>query len=316
MTDTRSCVDVLVCTYRRPELLLKTLDGIAHSAAGMDGVRIIVVDNDDRQGARQATCDWAAGAGLAVEYLSQPVQNISLTRNLGLAHARAPWLAFIDDDEVPGPRWLPDLLAAAGRYGADVVFAPVVSEFEEGAPRWATQGTLFRRRRFASGAPVPSRDMRTGNVLVRRACLERDVVRFDPELGLSGGEDAALFARLHAAGHTMVWCDEAWVSEHTPRARTSLAWVLRRAFRIGSVEAYNRRRSRRMRAAGEAWLKGGVFLMQGGLLALFWAPLSPARCVQSLFRACLGAGFFYGLLVGPYREYRGRGPGLAQGASR
>lgn len=311
--DTR--IDVVVCTYRRPELLARTLEGIARCGAGMRGIHVIIIDNDVRRSAYLVVEEWATRTAMTLDYLVQPVQNISMSRNLGLERAAAPWVAFIDDDEVPGAGWLPSLLAAADRYDADVVFAPVISEFDSGAPAWATQGTLFQRKRFQTGTVVPQREMRTGNVLIRRRRLAQDGFRFDPELGLSGGEDSAFFARLVEAGYRTVWCDEAWVHEWTPRSRTTLSWVLKRAFRIGSVEAYNKRRLRRVRETGVATLKCSIFVVHGGLAGLLWSPISTSRSIQSMFRAALGAGFFYGLLVGPYREYR-RSPDTPTGDTR
>lgn len=304
MTDsTMPLIDVLICTYRRPDLLVKTLDGIARSAEKLSGVRAIVVDNDDRQSAREATQRWAASAKIAVTYLSQPVQNISLTRNMALDNACATWIVFIDDDEVPDENWLSALLATAEQYHADVVFAPVIAEFDSSAPAWATKGKIFQRNRFPTGTVPPLKEARTGNVLVRGTRLVRDAFRFDPELGLSGGEDSEFFQRLARAQYRMVWCDEACVREWTSPSRTTVGWVMKRAFRGGSVDAYNKVRFRRFRELGVYSLKSCALLAQGGLSALLWAPVSMPRCVQGLRRAATGAGFFYGLFAGPYQEY-------------
>lgn len=305
MTDTPiALIDVLVCTYRRPELLLKTLDGIARCAAMVDSVRIIVVDNDHQQSAREVIHQWSQRSSIPVQYLSQPVQNISLTRNMALEHVTAPWIAMIDDDEVPDPNWLFALLAAAMQFEADVVFGPVVSEFDSDAPEWATQGTVFQRKRFTSGTSMVINQMRNGNVLLRASRLGREEFRFEPLLGLSGGEDSELFARMYVAKYRMVWCDEACVREWTPPARTTLRWVLTRAFRIGSVDAFNRRRFHRMAALMVGFLKASVFVCQGIVQTIFWAPLSTTKCVLALRRAALGAGFWYGLFAGPFLEYR------------
>lgn len=297
-------IDVLICTYRRPDLLIKTLDGIARCAARVGSVRAVVVDNDAALSARDAALQWATSAPITVTYLSQPQQNIALTRNMGLDHATAPWIALIDDDEVPDENWLESLLSAAQRYEADAVFAPVISEFDSSAPAWATQGTIFQRKRFATGTVIPQKETRTGNVLLRASRLAHDRFRFDRELGLSGGEDSEFFSRLATAGYRMVWCDEACVREWTPPARTTMNWVLKRAFRVGSVEAYNKRRFRRLGKASLEILKASIFLIQGTVLAMCWAPVSSARCVLAMRRAAFGAGFFYGLVAGPYKEYR------------
>ena len=39
-------IDVLICTYRRPDLLVKTLDGVERCAEELADVRVVVVDND------------------------------------------------------------------------------------------------------------------------------------------------------------------------------------------------------------------------------------------------------------------------------
>lgn len=305
MTDKPiALIDVLVCTYRRPELLLKTLDGIARCADAVESVRIVVVDNDHRQSARGTTCQWALDSRVTVQYLSQPVQNISLTRNMALESATAPWIAMIDDDEVPDPNWLSALLTAAAKFDADVVFGPVIPEFDSCAPAWATHGTVFQRNRFRSGTAMAINEMRTGNVLMRSSRVESDGLRFDPDLGLSGGEDSAFFARMYRSKYRMVWCDDACVREWTPLERTTLLWLLKRAFRSGSVDAFNRRRLRGMFAVIGGLMKFSVFVAQGALQAILWAPVSWPRCVKALRRAALGVGFWYGLFAGPYLEYR------------
>ncbi|MBB3222341.1 glycosyltransferase family 2 protein [Pseudoduganella umbonata] len=305
MTDTTTAfIDVLMCTYRRPELLVKALDGIERAAAKVGKVRVVVVDNDAQQSAREPARLWASSGSLAVTYLTQPLQNISLTRNVALDNATAQWIALIDDDEVPDENWLSSLLETAARYEADVVFAPVIAEFDNGAPEWARQGTLFQRKRFPTGTVIPLKENRTSNVLMRGERLSRDAFRFDPELGLSGGEDSEFFARLDEAGYRMVWCDEACVREWTPLSRTTKTWVLKRAFRIGSVEAYNQRRFQRFGRASLEMIKAAIFMIRGTVLALCWAPVSPPRAVFAMWQVAFGAGVFYGIFAGPYLAYR------------
>jgi succinoglycan biosynthesis protein ExoM len=297
-------VDVLICTYRRPALLGMALDGIERAAAKLANVRIVVVDNDELLSAREVVQKWAARASVDVIYLTQPLQNISLTRNMALDHATAEWVAMIDDDEVPDENWLSAMIDTAGRFGADVVFAPVISRFDDDAPGWAKNSRLFHRKRFATGTTIPLKETRTSNVLLRGARLSVEAFRFDPKLGLSGGEDSEFFARLTRAKFRMVWCDDACVREWTPLSRTTKRWLLKRAFRVGSVEAYNKRRFRQFNACAKELLKALLFIAVGGALAFCLAPLSISHTVFALWRVAFGAGFFYGLVAGPYLEYR------------
>jgi GT2 family glycosyltransferase len=45
------------------------------------------------------------------------------------AAASADSVAFVDDEEVPDPRWLQELLIVQSRYGANVVCGPVLPVF-------------------------------------------------------------------------------------------------------------------------------------------------------------------------------------------
>ena len=46
-------------------------------------------------------------------------------RNSGVAAARAPLIAFLDDDEEAPPQWLAGLMQVQAETDADVVFGPV-----------------------------------------------------------------------------------------------------------------------------------------------------------------------------------------------
>lgn len=298
-------IDVLVCTYKRPELLAITLNGIAQAIPAGYQVRIIVVDNDVECSAQALLQRQISTPELEYIYLSQPVQNISLTRNAALAAAGADYIALIDDDEVPVKNWLGDMIAAAETYHADVVFAPVVPQYEEGVPDWVRRGGFFDfRTRHATGARIPTLEMRTGNVLLKGSIIERTAARFDPALGLSGGEDVDFFKRLDALGMVSVWADEAVVHEAVPVARANIRWFLMRAFRVGSVNSFRQRREESWSKILVGLGKAVLFIGHGGLMAMMWSVFCKHKCVKAMQRIAMGFGIFYGLVFGPYSEYR------------
>jgi succinoglycan biosynthesis protein ExoM len=75
----------------------------------------------------------------------------------------------------------------------------------------------------------------TSNVLLNRQALGARLLalRFDRELGRSGGEDSLFFHALHLAGARMNFCAEAVVMEPVPDHRARLGWLLSRSFRSG-----------------------------------------------------------------------------------
>lgn len=299
-------VDVLVCTYRRPELLARTLRGVEMAAEGLRA-RVIVVDNDDAQSARRVVESHAGRTSLTYTYLSQPVQNISMTRNCALEASTAPYVALVDDDAVPERHWLVSLLATAHAYHADIVFAPVLPEYESGVPDWTRRGGFFSfRRRHPTGSRIAHNEMRSGNVLLRTEAILPTRFRFDPTLGLSGGEDSMFFAQLNRAGLVHVWCDDAPVHEWIPLSRASVRWLMTRSFRIGSLVSFMPRRGRRWGAVLHAAAKGAALAVVGTCAVAVWCAVSKHRCVRGLQRLSQGLGIYYGIFIGPYSEYKAR----------
>lgn len=277
-------IDVCVCTFRRPSLAL-TLESLSRQTLG-DGVRIrvIVADNDETPTARALAQDACRQLGLDLVYVHAPSRNISLARNACLDAAKAPLVAFIDDDEIATPDWLSLLLAERERTGAAAIFGPVRALYGPEAPNWMRRGDLhsFRATRLGDGS---IRTGYTSNVLMDRAAVGQN--RFDLALGQSGGEDTEFFHRLHMQGLLLGAADGAVVEEPVVPGRARLSWLLERSFRSGQTHA------RLLAAAGRrpapsallASVKCATCLALG--LALAWRPDRAARQLQ---RAALHAG--------------------------
>jgi hypothetical protein len=210
------------------------------------------------------------------------------------ARARADFVAFLDDDEVPAPGWLEELLRVQIAFSADIVTGPVLSNFEAPVPRWLAEEPFFTRPRFRTGTRLGV--ARTGNVLIRSAVLRSDQP-FDERFALSGGEDTLLFLQLANAGHVIVWADEAEVWESVPPSRTTVRWVMQRAFQSGNcwslceVEVRPSPITRGLRLAkGLTRVLQGVFLLPGVLVFGRGAGLKALRYL------CIGAGNVTGAL--------------------
>jgi succinoglycan biosynthesis protein ExoM len=227
-------VSVCVCTFRRETLLRRLLAELEQQqTGGAFTFSVVVVDNDATQSARAAVAEAAAAApGRVIVYAHEPEQNIARARNRALANASGDFVAFIDDDEFPTPRWLALLLAAAATPEVAGVLAPVLPHFEVPPPRWLARGGMADRPRHRTGTLIGLADARTGNVLLDRRLLADVAEPFDVRFG-SGGEDVDFFRRMMARGARFIWCDEAMVYESVPAQRTTRAYYLRRALLRG-----------------------------------------------------------------------------------
>lgn len=142
-----------------------------------------------------------APEGIEVRFLSPPAAgNIAALRNAGWREARAPRVAFTDDDCRPAQDWLERLLAAsAGRL--DLVQGRTEPDPDEAH---LLHG-LARSQRIVGPSPF----FQGCNLLYHRSLLE-ELGGFDERFGLLG-EDTDLALRAKAAGARPRYVDEALV---------------------------------------------------------------------------------------------------------
>jgi hypothetical protein len=126
---------------------------------------------------------------------------VAVARNAGLARARAPLVAFIDDDEVADPGWVEGVLEAFAVPQVAAAFGQVLPLDSRGAPYCEIR---FDAPRIVRGRRLPPWQAGTGgNMAFRRAGLVA-LGGFDRRLGQGtpsrSGEDTDAIARLQAAG--------------------------------------------------------------------------------------------------------------------
>jgi succinoglycan biosynthesis protein ExoM len=252
---------------------------------------IHVVDNDDVQSGREQVTEFTRRSGTPVEYHHAPAHNISVARNAALDAGVGEWIAFIDDDEEAQPGWLGALLEVAFDKSADAVFGPVQPIYRPQAPRWLREGAFH-------GIDVAWVDGRietgyTSNVLIRRDAIPR-TLRFDLQLGRSGGEDTTFFHAMFNAGSLLAYAPTALVVEPVPEQREALDWLCKRRFRSGQTFSGLQQSSRRFGAlAPSAIATGKLLLCAAGATVTLW---SPVRSRFWLLRGALHAGVIAGHL--------------------
>ena len=225
---------VCVCTFRRPVLLARLLEALnGQETDGAFTYSIVVADNDAERSSESVVSSFAISTRLAVRYCVEPRQNIALVRNKAIANAEGDFIAFIDDDECPPPRWLATLVGACHRYRVDGVLGPVRPRFEESPPRWVVAGKFYERPTYPSGSLIGWRQGRTGNVLLRSHIFEHGTPPFRAEF--LTGEDQDFFRRMIERGHRFVWCEEAAVHEVVPPVRWRRTFMIRRALLRGGI---------------------------------------------------------------------------------
>lgn len=301
-------VAICVGTFRRQELLRELLGGIAKlefQKVPAPQIQIAVVDND-AAGSAENVCRSAPDR-YPVKYVIEPRRGITYVRNRAITQADdVDFIAFIDDDEIPHPSWLDELLSVQAQFSADVVSGPVVPHYASDVPGWIRNGQFFEPPKLATGAERQA--CATNNVLIARHVFSHVSV-FDDFFALSGAEDTDFFLRVVRAGYKIVWSQRAIVFETISRRRANIRWIIRREYQTGNGWAFCEMNGAvDMRTWSARFAKACAHIVVGIGQAI-WSSLLLDRgaAVHALRSTALGAGMITGLAGHKFLAYRHAG---------
>lgn len=241
------CV-VTLPTFRRPELVVKTLDSLVaqHTARS---VAVIVMDNDAeaREGAQAARHYFDSGLLDGLVIIAHDRGNCS-AYNAGWHTALVTYpnfrhLLVIDDDEAAEPQWIETMCATAERLGADIVGGPQIPHFPRpGDSSWARHPVFAPPYRRTGRVPAL---YSSGNLLVSKEVLAEVGAPFlDTRFNFMGGGDSDFLSRAEKMGFRLGWCAEAPVHEEIPARRLEADWVRQRSLRNGVISTLVEKRRR------------------------------------------------------------------------
>jgi glycosyltransferase involved in cell wall biosynthesis len=217
--DTEVCPDrltIAVCTRDRSDRLARCLESLPRNVH-----EILVIDNapsDDRTRALVA-------AKAHVRYIREPKPGLDFARNRALREATGELLAFVDDDVIVDPEWLPGLIEA-WRDNPDAaavtgLILPLELEteaqiaFEQlGGFRGGTANEFDKIRwgKALPGSlqyPCDAGVFGTGANMTFRRHVLAELGGFDNALDtgapLPGGGDLDIFYRIIRAGHVIAY---------------------------------------------------------------------------------------------------------------
>ncbi len=259
-------IAVYVCTYKRNEpleRLLRSLHVAAERVADRASVAVVVVDDNPDGRAKAVVDSFDLSFPLGLHYRHAGSQNISIARNTGLdaAASLGNWVAMTDDDIVVPEDWLVQHLDLQTRTGADATTGPLLLTFPKDAPSWIHDEPFdrFGLLEYEEDSEVPI--CATGNSMLRGSfLLEHPEIRFDPDLGVLGGEDMVFYRQAVGAGLACRFSVKTAVYEIEPDERSTLGYQLRRAAWMGNTKYLTNHRS------GDA-TKSRLFLRSGKAIA-------------------------------------------------
>lgn len=203
-------MSVVVSTFNRPARLPRLLDALRAQTLSAEFFEVIVVDNGSEPETGEVLARELARPGLALccERLEQ-TRGPAGGRNAGWRLARAPLVAFTDDDCAPEPGWLAAALAVAEQRQGAIVQGPTRPDPAE----LHEDGVLSRTARIERLGP----QYETANIFYPRALLEA-LGGFDERFGIHpAGEDTDLAWRAIGAGAETVFAPAAVVLHSVDR---------------------------------------------------------------------------------------------------
>lgn len=294
-------VTVCVCTHNRPDYLRACLQGLRVQTAPPASFEVVVIDSASAPAAA-ATLARLVHAMPHARLIRLDQPGISRARNAGAATARAPYIAYIDDDAVPAMDWVARILDVLGEYpDAAVIGGRILPLWEAPLPRWwpdSLRGVLSiieweGQGEFRTPA-VPARlAPYSANMVVALAKL-RVLGGFSERIGRFGtallsDEEVQLAWRLQDRGFSVRYDSRVLVHHRIQAGRLDPAWLLARLYWQGASTVLTRRLLGEGRAV---WRE----LPRRLLVALLCAPagLLPRRSTRLLglrWRLAYAAGF-------------------------
>jgi glycosyltransferase involved in cell wall biosynthesis len=243
-------ISAVICTRNRCASLALCLAGFERQTLSSSRFEVIVVDNGSSDGTSDLMASFCARHRHFHYHLEERV-GLSIARNTGVRLSSADIVAFTDDDAVPEPNWLEQLLGCFRRWPDSLGIAggDVIPIWETERPEWLSDSLL---RPLSAGLKwsAEPRLLRAGEWLVEvnSAYRKQALLAFDgfPEhLGRVGDSllsgEGGIYMLFERAGFGMYYDPAILVRHHIPANRASKAWFRRRSFWQGvSLNLLNR----------------------------------------------------------------------------
>src|SRR4051812_38541345 len=99
-------ISVVIATYNRASILPVALESVLNQDTQGATYEVILVDNNSTDHTREVATSFIENSGEKLRYLFEAEQGVSYARNAAIEKARAPIIAFFDDDVQVARNWI------------------------------------------------------------------------------------------------------------------------------------------------------------------------------------------------------------------
>ena len=231
-------ISICICTRKRQEGLKKLLDSIENMLSPNNTkIRIVIVENDIESHSENNVKRFSANSKFDISYYLETLQGLVFARNRVVKEAGdCDFCCFVDDDQIVASDWLVELIKCQEEFNADGVYGCCIPYFEKEVPSYIKK--YHERDKYEYGTILQL--AATGGLLLRKKYLDMVKGPFDLRFNYIGGEDSYLTKMITNLGGVIRYTQNAISFEIIPESRTTIKYILRRAYRISNVALFRK----------------------------------------------------------------------------
>lgn len=296
-------ISAIVCTHNREDYLGAAIDSLFQQ--DFYNYEVIVVDNASSDRTRKIVEERLSNPRL--NYVYEDVIGLCVARNTGAKEARAPILAYLDDDAVASPQWLKTLYRAyQSNQRLAIAGGKVTLLWPDciASPSWLASELVAKLGAYDLGDSIvyirsSSLTPRGLNYSVRKSFME-EVGGFNVQLGRVGTnllshEELYMTELALQKGWQVAYLPDAVVAHNLTPEQLKRHWFLKRGWWQGVSEC---RCEQLTGHAGVGQLSQGSKRLAGAVYQSIKHFRNPASCFNNIVYAYSQLGYLSAAVKG------------------
>ncbi|MFZ5570628.1 MAG: glycosyltransferase family 2 protein [Thermodesulfobacteriota bacterium] len=230
-------LSIIICTYNRAGFLAELLDSLIRQMVVAAQIEIIVIDNNSNDNTAEVVAHYNQSFP-CIRSVFEHRQGLSHARNRGYQEARAPWVAYLDDDARAFPNYVERILHVINNYDFDCFGGVYLPWYKFGRPKWYKDHYGSNQYKMKCIGELPNHlYMDGGNCVFKKIILEK-YNGFKSELGMKGnklayGEETFLQNKLRSARYKIGFDPELLIEHAVVTYKMKVLWFLKSNYANG-----------------------------------------------------------------------------------
>lgn len=243
-------ISAIIATHNRAEYLKKALKGLAEQTLPQDHFEIVVVDNASTDNTKQTVLDIFPLLSNP-QYIYESILGLTHARDTGWKAARGRYIAFLDDDAIPSPKWLEKIVETFETVtpSPGCVGGKIQPIWESPRPSWLND-KLARCLTILDWSDTPFFIHQPQYVAGTNIAFPRDLIEkvngFKSDLGRVGkkllsNEEILISRQIEKMGFKTYYHPDIAVYHHILASRINKPWFMSRHYWQGVSDAITMR---------------------------------------------------------------------------